>query len=141
MEGKKFPEKIPQALVILCFFNSLVKLTIPLVLEETYSSLSVLNSDPSSYIGLIILVIASIAISQLLTIVYTLILTLYRLNAKRELSIRILRNNFQDYRELLESKQIDELALDYDMELRIKISTKVAVYLHNYYESYLSLIF
>lgn len=36
---------------------------------------------------------------------------------------------------------MNEENAEFDMELAIKISTKLSVYLHNYYESYLSLIF
>jgi hypothetical protein len=42
---------------------------------------------------------------------------------------------------LLESTSISEKADHLSMELWAKISTKLSVYLHNYYESYLNLIF
>lgn len=47
---------------------------------------------------LISVVIAAIGLSQLILIAYTLMLSVYRLNVKRELSMRILRNNFRDYK-------------------------------------------
>ena len=79
--------------------------------------------------------------SQLLLIAYTLALSVYRLNVKRELSSRILENNFVEYKQMLESTEINEKKAEFDMELAVKISTKLSVYLHNYYDSYLSLIF
>lgn len=42
---------------------------------------------------------------------------------------------------MLESTSINDKAGSFSMELWMKISTKLSVYLHNYYESYLSLIF
>ena len=42
---------------------------------------------------------------------------------------------------MLESTEINEKKAEFDMELTVKISTKLSVYLHNYYDSYLSLIF
>lgn len=70
VQGKSFPEKIPIPLVALCFFNSLLKLSIPLVLEETYSKISGTNMNQSSYIGLIAVVVGSIALSNLVIIAY-----------------------------------------------------------------------
>lgn len=97
--------------------------------------------DSTNYIVLISLVIFLIGLSQVVLIAYGLMLNLYRLNVKRELSSRIISNNFKDYRFLLESIDINDKAKNFNMELWVKISTKLSVYLHNYYESYLSLIF
>lgn len=90
VNGRRFPERIPTALVVLCFLNSLLKLLTPLVLEQTYSSISKSETDKGEYLLLITVVIASIALSQLSLIAYTLTLSVYRLNVKRELSARIL---------------------------------------------------
>lgn len=136
---KEYPEKIPMVLVALCFFNSVLKLSVPMILEETYSMISA--GGESNYVMLISIVIVAIGLSQLVQIAYGLMLTLYRLNVKRELSQRIIANNFQDYRSILESTSISDRAGSFSMELWMKISTKLPVYLHNYYESYLSLIF
>jgi hypothetical protein len=54
--------------------------------------------DTVQYVTLISVVIFSIALSQLILIAYGLMLSLYTLNVKRELSSRILKNNFRDYR-------------------------------------------
>lgn len=37
---KVYPETIPMPLIGLCFINSLLKLSVPLVLEEVYSQMS-----------------------------------------------------------------------------------------------------
>lgn len=126
-------------LVALCFFNSVLKLSVPMILEETYSMISA--GGESNFVMLISIVIVAIGLSQLVLIAYGLMLTLYRLNVKRELSQRIIANNFQDYRNMMESTSISDKADSFSMELWMKISTKLSVYLHNYYESYLSLIF
>ena len=137
--SKQYPERIPMVLVALCFFNSVLKLSVPMILEETYSRMSA--GGESNYVLLISVVIAAIGLSQLVLIAYGLMLTLYRLNVKRALSQRVIANNFQEYRSMLESTSISDKADGFSMELWMKISTKLAVYLHNYYESYLSLIF
>lgn len=94
VKGKHFPERIPTALIVLCFFNSLLKLLTPLILEETYSAIAKPETDTGEYVLLIAVVITSFALSQLLLIAYTLVLSVYRLNVKRELSARMLQNNF-----------------------------------------------
>jgi hypothetical protein len=40
VKDKIFPERIPATLIVLCFFNSLLKLLTPLILEEAYSAIS-----------------------------------------------------------------------------------------------------
>jgi hypothetical protein len=70
VEGRVFPESIPLTLVGLCFLNSLIKLLIPLILEETYSSISGLSTGSSSYLLLISAVVVAIALSQLVMIAY-----------------------------------------------------------------------
>lgn len=129
--SKLYPEKIPLILVGLCFFNSVLKLSVPMILEETYSKISA--GGESNYVIFISIVIAAIGLSQLVQIAYGLMLTLYRLNVKRELSQRIISNNFKDYRSMLESTSISDKADGFSMELWMKISTKLSVYLHNYY--------
>jgi hypothetical protein len=80
--NKQFPEKIPLVLMGLCFINSVLKLSVPMILEETYSKISG-NMDRSNYVLLISVVILALGLSQLVLIAYGLILTLYRQNVKR----------------------------------------------------------
>jgi hypothetical protein len=70
VQGKSFPERIPIPLMALCFFNSLLKISIPLVLEETYSKISGTSIDQQSYVGLIVVVVTFIALSNLSVIAY-----------------------------------------------------------------------
>lgn len=111
-----------------------------MILEETYSKISA-SVNQMDYVYLISMVILAIGISQLLLIAYSLMLTLYKLNVKRSLSSRMIANNFKDYKNLLESTSISDKADSFSMELWMKIGTKLNVYLCNYYESYLNLIF
>lgn len=111
-----------------------------MILEETYSKISA-SVNQMDYVYLISMVILAIGISQLLLIAYSLMLTLYKLNVKRSLSSRMIANNFKDYKHLLESTSISDKADSFSMELWMKIGTKLNVYLCNYYESYLNLIF
>lgn len=53
----------------------------------------------------------------------------------------MVNNNFKQYRALLESTTISDKSESFSMELWMKIATKLNVYLCNYYESYLNLIF
>jgi hypothetical protein len=108
LEGKEFPEKIPFKLVGLCFFNSLLKLSIPLILEETYSAMSGQNIDTQQYILLVGVVILAIGLSQLVLIAYSLVLSLYRHHVKKVLSSRILANNFRYYRAYLEAPILND---------------------------------
>jgi hypothetical protein len=63
--------------------------------------MSAQNVSNSQYLLLIGVVVVAIALSQLVLIAYGLVLCLYRSNVKRELSSRILSNNFSDYRNVL----------------------------------------
>lgn len=67
----------------------------------TYETMSAQDVSHSQYLLLIGVVVVAIALSQLVLIAYGLVLCLYRFNVKRELSSRILSNNFRDYRNVL----------------------------------------
>jgi hypothetical protein len=93
------------------------------------------------YLWLMAVVILAIGLSQAVLIAYGLVLSLYRLNVRREASARVIGNNFADYKCRLEERALRGTEEEGSMELWVKANTRLAVYLHNYYESYLSLVF
>lgn len=88
-------------LIGLCFASSLLKLAVPLVLEEVYSRMSGVELQQEDYLWLMAVVIAALILSQAVFIAYGLILSLYRMNVRRDVSSRIIENNFSDYKNRL----------------------------------------